>query len=282
MKHVVTRGGSLVKIAKRYKVSLNALLAANPVYKANPDLIKVGDEVIIPPAAETIPSTPDTANEKPNTGRAETVPEAGSGDPFRVGHGQLTFDAEGQETPGPYFSRSPHVPGPSSGVTIGRGYDLKHRSTQGVAADLHHAAIAPAAISALTGCCGLQGVRARQYLEAQGLLALTITPAQQKALFMLVYAELEGDVMRICNKADVVDKFGAVHWRQLSAKLRDVVVDLRYRGDYTPATREYVQPLVVANDMAGMARLMADHRIWMQRFTVPRDRFLRRRDYLAD
>lgn len=33
--------------------------------------------------------------------------------------GQLTFDAEGGETEGRYFSHKPHVPGANSGVTIG-------------------------------------------------------------------------------------------------------------------------------------------------------------------
>jgi len=49
--------------------------------------------------------------------------------------GGLTFDAEGQERRGRYFSRVAHVPGPWSGVTIGRGYDLKYRKADEVVND---------------------------------------------------------------------------------------------------------------------------------------------------
>lgn len=42
--------------------------------------------------------------------------------------GCLTFDAERQEV-GPWHSRHFHVPGATSGLIIGRGYDLRIAST---------------------------------------------------------------------------------------------------------------------------------------------------------
>jgi hypothetical protein len=48
---------------------------------------------------------------------------------FIVERGQITFDLEGLESPGSrYHSRKAHHPTPISGVTIGRGYDLKEIS----------------------------------------------------------------------------------------------------------------------------------------------------------
>jgi hypothetical protein len=43
--------------------------------------------------------------------------------------GLITFEAEGVENQSsPYHSRYFHVPTPSSGLTIGRGYDMKERT----------------------------------------------------------------------------------------------------------------------------------------------------------
>ena len=56
-----------------------------------------------------------------------------SANQFTVPNGQLTFDSEGLECPNLsdkcklYHSRIPHVPSEQSGVTIGRGYDLKRK-----------------------------------------------------------------------------------------------------------------------------------------------------------
>ena len=46
----VKLGDNLTKIAKAYSLTLQQLLDANPKYKKNPDLIKVGQSVNIPDA----------------------------------------------------------------------------------------------------------------------------------------------------------------------------------------------------------------------------------------
>jgi LysM repeat protein len=46
--YVIEKGDTLSKIAKRFDVTLEALLAANKDTISNPDRIKVGDEIIIP------------------------------------------------------------------------------------------------------------------------------------------------------------------------------------------------------------------------------------------
>ena len=41
--------------------------------------------------------------------------------------------------------------------------------------------------------------------------------------------------------------------------------DLRYRGDYTPEVREYLQEYVVTNDTEGLMRVMGERELWRGR-----------------
>jgi hypothetical protein len=200
---------------------------------------------------------------------------------FIVPAGQLTFEAEGQEVRGLFFSRRPHVPSNSSGVTLGRGYDMKMKTRTKILGDLTNAGIDAALAARFAGAVGLQGRSAKQYLHDQGLEAVEITPAQQKALFLTTYEEHAADVKRICATNTVVRTYGRTAWDQLHPTIQDVVVDLRYRGDYTPNTRQRVQPLMVANDLSGMARVIGDKAYWQNSIGVPHDRFERRADYMA-
>jgi len=217
----------------------------------------------------------DTAADEPPTGSAISDSE------FRVPAGQLTFDAEGLEARGPFFSRKPHVPSSSSGVTIGRGYDMKSRRPSGIVTDLSGAGIEDRIAHKFAEAAGLEGNAAKQFIRRSDVAQIEITPHQQKALFKVTYAEHVADVRRICDKNDVVTKYGPTDWDQLHPAIKDMLVDLRYRGDYTGTTRNRVQPLVVANDLFGLQQTMADKSYWMQNRGVPRDRFERRADYMA-
>ena len=219
------------------------------------------------PSAAAVPVLPPSAQ--------------GSQGDFQVDAGQLTFDAEGMEQRGRYFSRNPHVPTDSSGVTLGRGYDMRDKTPAGINADLTACGLDPAAASQFAKAAGLSGAAGKSFIVQQNLSNFEITPGQQKLLFALTYQQMVGDVLRICQKPDLVARYGATDWAALSAKVRDLVVDLRYRGDYTPSSRERIQPLLVANNSAAIAQLMADEAYWCGPEKVPQDRFRRRRDYLA-
>ena len=107
------------------------------------------------------------------------------------------------------------------------------------------------------------------------------TTSITKTLFEVTYEEHSADVKRISGKKDVVKKYGRTDWSQLHPAIKDVLVDLRYRGDYTGTTRNRVQLMVVANDIFGLQETMTDKAYWMQNIGVPRDRFERRADYMA-
>jgi len=207
--------------------------------------------------------------------------QATAGNDFIVPAGQLTFDAEGLEAPGPFFSRKPHVPSNSSGVTLGRGYDMKSKDRSKIVRDLTGAGIGDGIAHIFSQAAGLEGNVAKQFIKRSDVAGVVITPQQQKALFEVTYAEHVTDVRRICDKDDVVRKYGRTDWDPLHPAIKDMLVDLRYRGDYSGTTRNRVQPLVVDNDLFGLQETMADKTYWMQNRRVPRDRFDRRADFMS-
>ena len=198
---------------------------------------------------------------------------------FSVRKGQLTFDAEGCENRGPYFSRKPHVPGAYSGVTIGRGYDLSQRHPNDVVRDLSQCGIPKRTAEQLSKSCGSKGSHAKKAVDHHRLSTIEITPEQQKKLFEKAYGELEQDVKRICAKGDVVKAYGKTDWNNLSPAIAEVLVDLRYRGDYTPATRKKLQKRVARNDLDGFYACLSDAPYW-QRQGVPSDRYKRRVQFI--
>ena len=178
MSYTVQRGDTLSKIARKNGVTLADLLAANPRYKADPNKINIGDQLEIPGAtAATPPNTPTT---RPTTKKTPPQRTTGENDPFIVPYGQLTFDAEGLEKRGPFFSRKAHVPGAFSGVTIGRGYDMGSRSASEIIADLTAAGIDQATAERFSEARGLKGSKAKIFVKQKKLDQIEITPEQQK------------------------------------------------------------------------------------------------------
>jgi hypothetical protein len=221
---------------------------------------------------------------------------------FQVPRGQLTFDSEGMECPNNkskchrYHSRKPHVPDDLSGVTIGRGYDLKRKSPEQIKGDLIAAGLSQedAEEYAKAGCkvmpkgaCEPQftGEKAREYIRESQDKLVEITPEQQKKLFEITYLELEEDVKRTSNKDDTKDKYGEVNFKTLNPKIKDILVDLRFRGDYTPKSRELIQKHAVNNNLSAFREAMKS-KYWTDRSQnptpVPKDRFNRRIEFLSN
>lgn len=198
-----------------------------------------------------------------------------------ITEGRLTYDAEGNEG-GRYHSRVLHVPGESSGLTIGRGYDMKEKRPEKIKDDLENAGVAADMAGVLAKGSGLAGSRAKEFISDNGLEQFEISMETQEILFKTIYAELANDVKRICNKADCVEAYGAVDWDGLNPLIKDVLIDLRFRGDYYGKTRRKIQALAAQNDASGFARAMNDADFWKVSCGVPPDRFERRVQYLED
>ena len=58
------------------------------------------------------------------------------------------------------------------------------------------------------------------------------------------------------------------------------MVDLRYRGDYTPKTREKIQSLCYTNNFSELKIIIKDRNFWVSTIGVPPDRFKRRSAYV--
>ena len=178
-----------------------------------------------------------------------------------ISQGFLTYDAEGTEG-GRYMSRILHVPSATSGLTIGRGYDMKEKSAQKIAADLTAAGVDEELATLISQASGLCGDEARAFISENDLADFEISMQTQEDLFNTTYQAMAKDVQRICNKADCVAAYGAVDWDELDPKIRDILVDLRYRGDYTPASRRRIQHFVSENDLPSLASDLAERDNW--------------------
>jgi len=190
--------------------------------------------------------------------------------------GTLTFDSEGQEG-GPYHSRKLHVPSMTSGLTIGRGYDMKTKSAAQIQADLHAAGVADGDAKVLSGAAGLFGQAAKDFITANKLQAFEIGTDAQVKLFDISYAAEFAEVKRISGKEDTKKAYGAVDWDKTDPAIQDVIIDLKFRGDYTSASRTMVQKYLATNDLEHLAAVLSKRENWPN---VPQDRFNRRKDFI--
>lgn len=196
----------------------------------------------------------------------------------RPTEGVLTWDAEGNEG-GYYHSRVFHVPSASSGLTIGRGYDMKFRSSASIVSDLTTAGIELAKANVIGGAGGKKGKVAEQFVYQHDLLDFEITASQQLALFKKTYQEYLDDVKRISGKADTVEAYGEIDWSKVPQVVQDLMVDLHYRGDYTPAARRLIQKYVADSEFGKFKTAIQNQDNWS---SVPAVRFKRRSDYAAN
>src|SRR5262245_14023661 len=82
---------------------------------------------------------------------------------FRPDRGGVTFDSEGNEG-GKYHSRKLHVPGSTSGLTIGRGYDMGAKTAAQITTDLTAAGVELAMAKTLSGAATLRGENAKKFI----------------------------------------------------------------------------------------------------------------------
>lgn len=193
-----------------------------------------------------------------------------------ITQGKLTYDAEGTEG-GRFHSRKLSVPSSSSGLTIGRGFDMEEKTCSQIETHMKESGVDGDHAKVLSKAAGLKGNGAKEFITANNLEDFEITMETQEKLFKVIYGEMSKDVRRICDKSDCVAVYGAVDWDNLDTKIKDVLVDLRYRGDYSPKSRKLIQKLVANNDLEEFKKILSDRTHWEH---VPQDRFNRRVKFL--
>lgn len=160
--------------------------------------------------------------------------------PLHVREGQITFDAEGIDYlrgPEPFrqpenlklFSRVLHWPAGLSGVTIGRGYDMKSRSAGEIMTHFRQARIEEYKGVICSKAAGLVGRQAHDFVKSYGPLVGEITHLQQVRLFEIAYKikllEARNLYQRVSHTI-----LNAPLWEKLDLRIRDVIVDIFYQG----------------------------------------------------
>jgi len=192
--------------------------------------------------------------------------------------GKVTFDSEGTE--GGYFhSRKLHVPTASSGLTLGRGYDMRFKSSLKIKNDLIKANITKNEAELLSQASGLFGQRAKDFIKKNKLEKFEITSNAQLKLFEITYKDEELETKRLCTKTDVEGKYGKCDWENLNLAIKEILVDLKFRGDYHSKAREKIQKIVSENNFEDFLKKISDKSIWKN---VPQDRFDRRVKYFKE
>lgn len=202
-----------------------------------------------------IPRTPICLSQPPSTSARSPL--------LRVSFAQSTFDSEGLEGTRCFFSRAIHWPGGSSGVTIGRGYDMGQRTRLQTERELLYAGLNLADARYLSMGAGLRGSAAERFVRENQREAPVLPLSVQKSLFEgITTVETISDIKRIMAKPDVVERYGRTEWSSLSLPVQELLFDLRYRGDYNPETRARLQPLIARGDVQGLYGLMSDYPYW--------------------
>jgi hypothetical protein len=186
---------------------------------------------------------------------------------LQVEKGQVSFDAEGNEG-GPWHSRKAHIP-PGSGVTIGRGYDVMQKTAEQIRKDFNAAGISMELAEVFATFIGLKGSVAKAAMQNVQLPEITLE--QQKKLFEITYREKEQLVINICKSSDVVTKYGYTNWEILDPRIKEVLIDLAYRGDYTREFRERtnIQQHIVNNDLEAFKKVVIDLNSYDKKKVLP-------------
>ena len=162
------------------------------------------------------------------------------GGSLSVRQGQLTFDAEGvdyitavepfRQRRYPNFSRILQwPPTASSGVTLGRGYDMGSRSMGEIFITLRQAGIEEYKAVICSKSAHVKGPEAGRFVKVYGPLVGEITHQQQIRLFELAYQVKLNEAKNLYRR--VTRHFiNAPQWELLDQKIRDVIVDIFYQG----------------------------------------------------
>jgi hypothetical protein len=186
-----------------------------------------------------------------------------SASPFSVPYGQNTFDAEGQEG-GPYHSRTPHVPSESSGVTLGRGFDMKSRTGQQIYDQLIAAGISDKVASIYRTAAQKQGSNAREWAKQNKQAAGEISLEQQHSLFMQEYGRQTRGLVDYLTRTELAKQANAewtspIEFSNMDSKILELLVDMWYLGDLRGSWGGELRTHVIANDAPKVAAFVRDH-----------------------
>ena len=111
--------------------------------------------------------------------------------------------------------------------------------------------------------------------QHNNLKKFVITRHQQKELFKITYRNEANEAIRLVNK------YYKIKWRPLRKKIKDILVDLKYRGDFRPKrstkAMRLLRDAVKRNSIRKLKIVMGTRSLWP---SVPYSRFIARKNYL--
>ena len=155
---------------------------------------------------------------------------------------------------------------------------MKDKNAVQINNDLVKSGVDAAESTIISKAAGKKGNQAELFIIDKDLLDFEISAITQLKLFNIIYKELENDVKRICRKSDTVLEYGKVDWDNLDKTIKTVLIDLRYRGDYTSSSRMKIQRHVSNNDLIKFKEAINETANWVG---VPDLRKKQRIAYLA-
>lgn len=171
-----------------------------------------------------------------------------------VRSGQITFDAEGNDLADSlYFSRKLHWPAGKSGVTLGRGYDMRHRTRPQVYSQLIEAGFDSAAAENFSLGATLSGPSAQAFVKQNLDVFGAISHQEQIVLFEeVLYPAYEAAAVR---RYESVAVRNSPKWNELNERIRGVAVDFTYhQGSIWSGQLPYIS----GNDPESLARYIEE------------------------
>ena len=184
----------------------------------------------------------------------EIVKDYPNGNPLKVTSGQFTFDLEGGDKAGSVNdSRVLHHPTPDSGVTIGRGVDLKYFTAEMVDSLFGSAGFSQSDIGLFKQAAGKTSNAADDFVKSNKEVIGRISVDQQNALFQIAYPLKQEYASEVYSRALVGltgDKTSQANWAGMNEKIKTIYTDLLYQGALpAAAARTYLLPAMLENDV---------------------------------
>lgn len=165
---------------------------------------------------------------------------------------ELTFAVEGGNSAAVLSVHWPKTA--PSGVTLGAGYDMGNRSKADVKADLIAAGVPAADAEKLSAGAGKKGSDAEDWVDDNVKTLPKITKAVAQSLYTKIYPTY------VTKARNIVADWGG-DWNKYPTKMKEVLVDLGYRGDLVKSHARLLDS-VKKNDYAAFCALIHDLDYW--------------------
>lgn len=192
---------------------------------------------------------------------------------FVIKSGILTIAAEGNDQQTKYV----HWPGnAASGVTLGKGYDCGNRRTDYIKVELEEAGFSEDKAELLSNAAGLKGAKAKEWIKKNKSEVGEIPKMVQYKLFSLEFQNQANSAKEIAtakekkksninaysrelkhNKPEGTFRMTNEEWKGMHPAIKELIVDLKYRGDYGWNRVEWVNSIVKDKEKTDLEKLKA-------------------------